>query len=160
MYAQSDCAFRPCQCALLTLYSLINLITGPPPPIFLLVLSLYFTLTKVQGPSSNSKRNSPPEPHIILPQPLFSRHDYNHCRSHSNLVAAHLAVVGSTCPAEGIPAVGSRLAGNKAAVGSSVRCTGRRLGRREGDKWGGERSSAVASFWGCVCAEQKREEAY
>lgn len=80
-------------------------------------------------------------------------------------MAAHSAVVDNTCPAgaislaEGIPAVGSRLAGNKAAVGNSVRHTGQRLGKQEGDRWVGGRSPAVASFWGCVCAEQKREEA-
>lgn len=80
-------------------------------------------------------------------------------------MAAHSAVVGNTCPAgvigllEGISAVGSRLAGNKAAVGSSVRHTGQRLGKQEGDRRVGGQSSAVASFWGCVCAEQRREEA-
>ena len=74
-------------------------------------------------------------------------------------MAAHSAVVGNTCPAEGILAVGSRPGDNKAVVGGSGRYTGWPLGRQEGDRWVGERSSAVASFWGCVCAEQKRGEA-
>lgn len=78
-------------------------------------------------------------------------------------MAAHSAAVDNTCPAggsslaEGIPVVGSRLVGDKAAVESSVRRTGWRLGRQEGDRWAGGRSSAVAAFWGCVCAEQKKE---
>ena len=49
-------------------------------------------------------------------------------------MAGHSAVVGNTCPAAvvslavDIPAVESRLAGNKAAVGGSVRHRGRSLG--------------------------------
>ena len=80
-------------------------------------------------------------------------------------MAGHSAVADNAYPAGaislagGICVAGSHLADNKAAVGSSVRHRGQRLGRQEGDRWVWERSSAVASFWGCVCAEQKREEA-
>ena len=79
-------------------------------------------------------------------------------------MAGHSAVVGNTCAAAvddlavGIPAAESRLAGNKAAVAGSVRHRGRRLGRQGEGRWAVGRSSAVAFFWGCVCAERKMGE--
>jgi len=67
-------------------------------------------------------------------------------------VAGHSVVVGNTCSAAldnlavGIPAAESRPAGNKAAIGGSVRHRGRRLGGQEGDRWAVGRSFAVAFF--------------
>lgn len=79
-------------------------------------------------------------------------------------MAGHSAVVGNTYSAAldnlavGIPAAESRPAGNKAAIGGSVRHRGRRLGGQEGDRWAVVRSFAVAFFEGCVCAERKMGE--
>ncbi len=123
-----------------------------------------FPTTRHRSPSSNSMPDSPPEPRIIPLQPLSSRHGYSHCYSHSNPAAGHSAVVDNTCPAGGvnlavgIPAVASRLAGNQAAVGSSARRRGWRLGRQEGDGWAVGRKPAVALFCGCVCADTEMEE--